>query len=726
MTHLPARPIDPAFQQGTSGSLPIRRVALLVAAILFAGALRPASAHAEETPQGDDDTLSEIVVTAQKRSESVQKVPISISVLQGETLDRSTSEGVADVLNTVPGVATIESYQGGGTLVTVRGVTAGEALLNGAGTVAYYLDSMPFGLVKQAIGPDASAYDMQRIEVLRGPQGTLYGANALNGVVRVLTNDADLHDFYMKARVSGSTTENGGAGFRGDAAVNVPLVSDKLAARAVVGYQDLAGWIDTAAKKDFNDAQLLNLRLKVNAQPTDALSLALSLWRSKDSYGGPSIGELPRFNSTVFPEPIDNDYDTAGLKATYQFSGFSVSSMTSYLDYSSESNLDFTPFVGVNWSLATDLGSRVFAEEILTSSTGEGPWRWSLGYMYRRATETLVQLIPQSGTGFGLHYYDESKSNAVYGELTRLLFGGKIELTAGLRYFHDDISQANQTGLLVPGTNALDAPIIPDGSTAKATTPRAVITWHPDDRWTIYGSYSEGFRSGFPQNAPAAVLPPTKPDLLKNYELGSKASLMNGRLKFDLALYYMDWQRVQQNITVSVGGLPFAGTVNGNSASGVGVDFAVAVQPIPKLSLGTTFSWNNLEMDEDVFSGGVLLFPKGERLNLSAEYTAGVSADYRFPLSANGLEGTFSVAGNYISEMTNSVLLPPISVGHGDASFISRASFSVASKGNWTGTLYGDNLNNYQKSPIPGFGDLSMYYGRVRPRTVGLQIEYRY
>jgi iron complex outermembrane receptor protein len=674
--------------------------------IMLLCTLRPQASLAQEA-------LNEIVVTAQKREESAQKVPISMTVLSGKELDQSTAQGVAEVLNTVPAVSTLSSYQGGGTLVTIRGVSAGEALLNGSGTVGYYLDSVPFGLIREAIGPDENAYDMQRIEVLRGPQGTLYGANALNGVVRVLTNDADLSNYEMKIRATGSDTDGAGGGFRSDLALNAPLIPDVLAARAVIGYEDAPGWISSPTQKDFNDQHVLNMRLKLNAQPTDGLTIGLSGWSSRNTYGGPSVGNTPTFNDSIFPQPIHNDYDTAGLKVAYDASAFSVSSATSYLDYASDSNMDFTPFVGIPSDLQTTLSSHVWSEEVLVTSRNESGWRWSIGDMYRRATEDLHETVP--AFGIDVHVIDISKSNAVYGEVTRLLFDQQLELTAGLRYFHDDVSQpVNET-------------YSPTQTTAAATTPRAVITWHPAINWTLYGSYSQGFRSGFPQAGPNTDLPAAQPDRLDNYELGSKGSLFDGRLKFDMALYYMKWQHVQESITVEVEGVPYSATVNGRSASGPGVDLALTSEVLDRLTLGGSFSWNDLRMDSNVYSGGALLFPDGSRLNLSPEYTASLSADYGFAFFATGLEGHASLSGNYVSNMQNRVLLGPAAdLGRGDSEFIPRASFSLSSKSGWRGTLYGDNLSNYQKSPIPGYGSLPEYYGRVRPRTVGLQLEYRH
>src|SRR5262249_46279186 len=151
-------------------------------------------------------------------------------------------------------------------------------------------DSVPFALVKTAIVPDVDVYDMDRIEVLRGPQGTLYGANAQSGVVRVLTKDADVSAFELKTRVSTSATEYGGESYRGDLGVNVPIVQDTLAVRVVGGYQDLSGWIDQPGRNDANSGRVSNLRLKISARPLDRLSIDLSAWRSRTFYDAPYQG----------------------------------------------------------------------------------------------------------------------------------------------------------------------------------------------------------------------------------------------------------------------------------------------------------------------------------------------------------------------------------------------------------------------------------------------------
>lgn len=167
---------------------------LPVASVSLAFALAAQTAQAQQAEPADSNgttELAEIVVTAQKREEKLQNVPISIAVLGGKALDKQVAGGSLEALVSVPGISQSTSDAGGMTQVSIRGVSAAVPFGGGSGTTGYYVDSIPFSLVRSAAVPNTNAYDMSRLEVLRGPQGTLYGASALNGVVRILTNDAD-------------------------------------------------------------------------------------------------------------------------------------------------------------------------------------------------------------------------------------------------------------------------------------------------------------------------------------------------------------------------------------------------------------------------------------------------------------------------------------------------------------------------------------------------------
>jgi len=680
-------------------------------------------------------TLEEVVVTAQKRSERLQDVPVSISVLGGADLDRSSFEGVTEALNTVPGVATTVGWQGGGTQVTIRGVTASGALFAGSSAAGYYLDSAPFGLVRTAVAPDSNAYDLAQVEVLRGPQGTLYGASALNGVVRVLTNDADLNEVDFKARTSVSATQGGGGNYRGDVAVNVPIIEGKLALRAVVGYDDLSGWINSAVAKHVNNAEERSYRLKIKAQPTDDLSVVASAWRSNDDYGAPSVSSESGQNAAINPQPIATVYDTYSLKVAYGAPGFSVTSVSSYLDYSNSGNVDLVPYYGFDAVLNTSLHSRVYSQELLLTSTAQSLWRWTAGAFYRDGKDQNYQPLDSINAGVSTwtaltNFNDRSKSYAVYGEFGRQFADEKLQWTLGGRYFHDEVS--TQAIGEIPGQPIIA--LTPIGSSFNHTSPRAVLTWFPSLSMTAYVSYSQGFRSGIAQDEyvtfVAPGFAPAKPDTLNNYEIGMKGNLLDHRLGFDTSLYYIDWRDVQQVIELPVsGGLVAATEVNGTGASGIGYDLGLTAQLTDELEMGLTFSWNDLRQDKDVYSGGALLFNKGQRLNYSPEYTLGGSLQYDHKVWATGYMGHLAASASYTSEMTDTTLTGDTRLlGIGNPMLNVRTSVSVSSPGeHWTTRIFADNLTNDRGTPLPYPPIAAGYWdSRVRPRTVGLQLDYHF
>ena len=704
---------------------------LLAATVAFFMGSGAGGVMAQETTGGEemDWLLEEVVVTAQKRGEqSLQNVPISMSVLGGDSLD-SGSLSVLDALSQVPAVSLFSGFQGGGIKVSIRGVGAGGPLFSGSSTVGYYLDDVPFGFVRSSISPDANAYDLDRVEALRGPQGTLYGASALNGVVRVLTKDADVDEFEFKARTSMSSTDGGGDNYRGDFAVNAPLIPGKLGARLVVGKNDKSGWIEKPNAidgnfDDVNDADEQSIRLKIKATPTDELSIGFTAWRSRSDYGAPSVAGDDGINTGAFNEPNVSDYDVLGLTVQYDFSTFSISSSTSHIDFINDGVLDINNAV----ELITNLEAEVFTQELGLYSVGDGAWQWSLGGFYRDGLDHTTQGTPAQFAARGNQDIDyTSESFAIFGEVTRSFLDGQLDVTAGLRYFEDDVS-------ISQNIRRFDVP--DKSSTFDTVTPRAVLTWYPNDELTVYTSYSEGFRSGYDQTPRVEFLapgfPPVEEDSLRNYEVGAKGNLLDGRLIFDAALYFIDWQDVQQTILVpapsSVTGSVTA-AVNGVSASGVGVDLALTAQPTERLQLGLNFSWNDLTQDEAVIvPGDVTMFEKGDRLNESVEYTAGLTVDYSIPLGKNGLEGQLSASANYHSAMDNrSIVGGVLFLDEGDNIFTSRLSFAVHSPEHWVATLYGDNLNNEDGTVRPSRSiNRPFWDSRIRPRTIGLQVEYQY
>ena len=703
-------------------------LALTVGSTVFAASGATDSTDAKTGLAG----LEEIVVTAQKREERLQDVPIAITVMQGNLLDDSSSVSLLDALSNVPGVAVTGAQnaglQGGGAQLTIRGVTAGAPTLAGTSPIAYYLDGIPFGLVKSAVVPDLAPYDLDRVEVLRGPQGTLYGASAEDGVVRVITNGADLHNFDIKTRLSGGATEGGGGNYQGDLAVNVPIIDGKLAARAVVGQEDLSGWIDSPVRKQVNDERLTTARLKIDALPIDDLSIGVEVWHSETKYGAPSLSLDNRTITATEPEPTDIKFNMYGLRIGYDFHSFSLSSMSGYIDYNSDNYFDLSPvgpLIGVTFPEGPNfpplehnvLNSKVFSEEINLASRPLDAWRWTAGLSYRDAKDQLLQQF------LGVGNEDQSKAYAAFGELSRKFFHDQFEWTLGGRYYHDEEST---TDLLPPP----GIPVDHFSASFNATTPRIVLSWFAQPNLTAYASYSQGFRSGFGQQPvvleAAPGFPSVRPDKLNNYEIGSKGSLWDGRLSFDAAVYYVKWNDVQQSLTVLYQGSTFGAFVNAGSASGAGAEFAVTARLSDGLDVSVNSSWNGLKFDSDVTSADGLLFANGQRLNRSPEYTAGASVRYKFALGSGGYTGNFAASGNYTSQMSAP---PQIGVANGmvfegNSLVIARASASVKAPAHWSITAFIDNLNNYNRSPFPEFPGLQEWNERVRPRTCGLQFEY--
>ena len=697
-----------------------------IALLLSSGPVLAVDASSADTPA--PGSLDEIVVTAQKREQRVQDVPISLSVMGGADLDKSSVQSVDDALGMVPGVAANVTGYGGMTQLSVRGVTASGALFSGPSPIGYYLDSVPFGLVRSSVQPDANSYDLDRIEVLRGPQGTLYGASALNGVVRVLTNDAQLNDFDFKMRGGTSTTDSGGQNWRGDAAVNLPVIDDVLAARLVVGQEHDSGWINNPIKNNANDGDIKDIRFKVTAQPFSDLTIKAGVTHEEANFGAPPEG-TDNYTASTKDQAITSRYSAYSVKADYQSPWFTVSSASSYLTFHNDGSLDLNPGVDEP-PLLTIQTSRVFSEELNLLSTLSGPWRWSAGAFYRNARdvtyETLGDLLPAP-------YWeaDTSRSEAVFGELGRRLLDNQLELSVGARYFHDDVGL--QQLILYgepPGT-----PLLQSVTPFHALTPRVVLTWFPSHDYTMYASYSQGFRSGFPQSELVQLVAPdfapVKPDKLTNYEVGGKGNLFDNRLSFDAAVYYMRWTNLQQTLGIPVPGseASIVANANGQAASGAGVDFQVTVRPIQQLSLGLNLSWNGLKEDSSVYSGGQLLFASGSRIDKSPAITGGVSAQYDFPLTSSGWTAQAAATARYTSTQTSTSLTStgpglPLVVVESNTITTARTSFSVIAPAHWRVMLYCDNVGNNHGIPLAA----AVPYTNIsqQPRTIGVQADYHY
>lgn len=671
-------------------------------------------------PTAERTELEEIVVTAQRREEKLQDVPIAISVFSGKQLDMSSEVSVNNMLFAVPGLNLTTETIGGVARISIRGVNS----LLGSNTVGYYVDGVPFGFVDRNFSPDPGAFDLDRVEVLRGPQGTLYGANSLNGVVRVLTKDADLDSYELKGRTLASSIEGGGYNYGADAVGNAPIIPGKLAVRLLLNYDHKGGYVDNLVADEINDGEINNIRLKINGQPTEDLSVKLGYWRSRSDLGSlpMSLPGTDFYPGDLNPGKIDK-FDVYSGTVNYDFGSFTASNTASYFDYFNQSIVDWSAWSNTGIAAFLDglfyyeQASKVFTNELSLNSDSDGPWTWSAGAMYRDAEDLITN-----------HWQDftfapaqnESTSSAIFGELTRSFADGALELTGGLRYFHDKVHQ------LDPGPGTYDVT-----SSFDHISPRVVLTWHPNDDMTVYASYAQGFRSGLnqPANTEALTpgLPPALEDTLDNYEIGSKGGLFDGFLSYEVAAYYMHWSDVKQSLCtqVVVNTVPTCANfyVNTGTANGPGVDVALTLRPSEQLSIGLTGSWNDLHFTDEVFFGPDLLYNDGDRLALSAETTLGGFINYRASLAGTGLEWGFSGSVNYKTAIEDAQISGRV---RGDAITDTRLGLEIVRPEAWTLEIFSDNVLNERGVAIPSATPDNFYVTRWSPRTIGAQFSFQF
>jgi len=501
--------------------------------------LGPAQAGAAEVPQ-----LEEVVVTAQKRSERLQDVPMSIVAITADELQQRNITNIDDLSLAVPGLS-IMSDGSATRRIMLRGIsnTAGNGSTS---LVGLYLDeaSVTGGLSSQL---DLQTYDLERVEILRGPQGTLYGDGSVGGTIRFITRNPALDRFEMNADVTALFTEYGAPSQHIAEVVNIPLLENELGLRIAGTFNHDGGWIDqpAAGQENINARNLADVRVKASWQPAADFTVnAMAVIHRKQ--GGLNSGEdangnyTQTFNLTTTPTTHD-DFNIYNLTLAYDLAAVRLLSTSTYIDQQQRVDNVGTffqitpPGTGLYEVYQNYSGkNETFSEELRLSSNGSGPWRWTLGGFYRHALGELD--TPVAYADFGgppgtplpaplpaSEATTSSKSVAVFGD-TSYQLAERLTLGAGLRYFHDDqaSSPPEQSG------------------TFHATSPRGYAQYRISERANVYASAAKGFRSGGFNYAPN--VPTFAPESVWTYELGTKMSLLDHRLSIDADLFYSKYQ----------------------------------------------------------------------------------------------------------------------------------------------------------------------------------------
>ncbi|SEL06375.1 Outer membrane receptor proteins, mostly Fe transport [Sphingomonas palmae] len=704
-------------------------------------------------PDASNGGSGDIVVTARKQSERLLDVPQSVTALSGADLGKLNATQFRDFANTVPGLQFTTSGAGQ-TQVNIRGVTTGTS---GSQTVGIYVDDVPYGAstsFAQAgqLALDQGLFDLDHVEVLRGPQGTLYGASALGGVIKYVPNAPDLNDFGGTGQAGVSSTRGGGTSYNGAAAVNVPLASDVAALRVGGYYSRDGGFVDNVAlgDRDVDRSRVYGARLDLLVKPTDRLSIRLvgtgqNIRREGRGTVDYDFDRSPRFGdlqqNRLVPEPFDQEFRLASGTISYDFGGAELTSISSYQTVRSTLHLDysalFVPLLGATAGIplrsaevTIDPRTDKFAQEVRLQSSGTRTLEWLVGGFYTHESSNSHQLIAgtnPNGTAFAVPILDiqlpaKYKEIAGFGNVT-LNVTDMLSLTGGIRYAHNEQRFAQTGGGLL------------GGSTPTRRSDENVTTWLASAQYkfsqdaNIYARYATGYRPGGPNavsNDPATGQPLAQPtfgaDRLKNYELGFKAQTADRKFAIDLAGYRIDWSDIQ--LVVTRNGL----SLISNAAGGAriwGSELTLTARPTRDFVVTGAFGYTDAKLraaDADLGAR------KGERLPDVPKFTAAVSADYGLP--DVGIKPRVGATVRFISDRETSFDASPNAPQYDLGDYVSVDLRTGVSLGSVEAQLFARNLFD-ERGQLSGDARLSLLGGPVQvavlqPRTIGLSLSKRF
>jgi len=738
-----------------AGSIVLTSMALAVSSVWAGG---------QEQQQPRDD-VQQVVVTAQKRAQTMVDVPQSMSVVGGDALEKHQATGFADYLKLVPSLQLVQSTPGEGRLV-LRGLDTGGV----ASTVAVYLDETPFGsssgLANGAIlAGDFDTFDLARVEVLRGPQGALYGASSLGGLVKFVTNAPDFDGFAMRARIGAASVDGGGVSYRTNLVVNTPI-SETLAARASVSYQKEPGFIDSIGTagsdvaRDINKAENYGGRASLLYKPHKDFDLRLTAVAQNIATDAPSIVESdPDSLETLYGRPTqsqfvpqmrDIHYRVFNGTANWNLGSASLTSSTSYSTQKQYAREDVTfnlsQFVEDNLGvpnelyMGMELEVKKFTQELRLSSNGGGRVDWLAGLYYTDEEGDLAQryhaLVPGTMTpASGLPTLADVKLGSNYREVaafanTTIHLNPAYDLDIGGRYSHNkqDAHQLGAGVLTTPADNRAE-------SSEDVFTYAVSLKRKFSERTAVYARAAKGFRPGGPNVLPPAAPPDTPAtydsDSVMSYEAGLKTQSDDGRWSLDLSAFHIKWKDIQ--LLANVNG--FGINANGAGATADGVEISAGWRPLRGLRLSANGAWNKARLDDDTDAlvGGF----KGDRLPFSPRYSASLLADYRWTIG----DTTPAFAGASVRRMAGQHASFDLDYRTANGRQREIPSYNVVDAyaglelGNWTVEVFGKNLGNsdgklstaeLMPNGMFAYPNGALGTGVIAPRTVGFTLTREY
>jgi iron complex outermembrane recepter protein len=718
-----------------------------------------AAAQTAATANGGSSTeLAEIIVTATRRSESIQNVASSITALTSGTLEQINARDLNDFAGFVPGLS-FSSTGPSTNLLVIRGITTGSQLSSATGV---YLDDIPLGAsTSNGVGYQSlniNAFDLNRIEVLNGPQGTLYGATSLGGTIRYIPNAPDLKAFGLNAGVEVSSTEHGHINHAYTGMVNLPIAD--VAAIRVDGYQvydsgyakdpvygrDNQGWSRSEGGRVallVKPTDELDIQVRASTQhiPSESADVGFRDPKTHQPTYGTYDQAYPTFQPsnyslTLYSAAINYDTPWARLSS---ITGLQVNNGTSNTDNSYTYDAALGGAFGIPitdpFSLYVNTTTKKFTQEFRIASHENTTFQWLAGaFLSNEKTSETVDLFDTAtpaGTFFGISPFTSFlpstyREYAAYADGT-IFFTKQLELGLGVRYSRQKQAyEETVSGLLATGSAAVLTPPV-------ATSDQSVMTYlinpkfHITDDVMVYARAASGFRPGGPNFvlSPGLGNPTYDPDRLWSYELGEKATFLDKRATLNFDIYDILWKDIQ--VTVNVGGINQL--ENAGTARVTGAEMSFDYRILPALTVGGSAAYTDARTTS--IARVIDLDRVGVRLPLSPRLNFALIGTYDMDLFA-GYMGSVNVTDRWISER-NAGFDTAISPSYRLASYnITDINLSVRAPYHLEYGLFLRNV--FDKAGEVSANVAAEEYNPAapaqvfltQPRTVGLSINYKY
>jgi iron complex outermembrane receptor protein len=621
--------------------------------------------------------LEEVVVTATKREEFLRDVPVSATVLSGEAMNQAGVTNIAEIAAMTPGVEYDFNAQWGGGVLTnlaIRGIDSKV----GASTTGIYMDDAPIQARNGNFGnPYPVTFDLARVEVLRGPQGTLFGAGAEGGSIRFITNEPSTTTFSTLARVEAASTEYGGWSHEVGAAVGGPLLDGQVGARLTAWFRDDAGYIDrvdpftlSPVDKNSNEARTEAFRLSFAIEPDDSLRITPLL-----SYQSLRIADTSSFyeyltapaaglfrNGKLLSQPTENRFALASAKLEYRFGVANLTAVSSYFDRTSTATIDTTNEAGAVFyggfgnplgpayptsyadavPTLTSLHQIVLSQEVrLVSSDRNALVRWAAGLFYSRAHQDERQLTYPIATPLNPGVY----SNEDYTDTLTSAFGNlEVPISHGWRArlglrVDDARSEFSQ---YAAGFAEIGAPPFSRAVTdEKPITPQFNVEYESAAHSLVYATVAKGFRVGgintaLPIQCGERAVPSSyASDSVWSYEIGTKRRSFNDRLKLAVSAFYLRWSNIQEHEVPECG---FGYVANAGDATGKGFDLTLDAALTDRITVGLAAESVDVRYDGAVTLQGKVIVDRGAVVggvpHVPAPWNGTVYLHYQRPIAA--------------------------------------------------------------------------------------------